>query len=140
MMEVSLIILASIVVVGLALYVHHRLTDEVAEDSVAQEPSDQGECCGQHITCQRDSLSPVFNEEIVYFDDEELDAFVNFVQDDFTENDIESFREVLLTLRPDEIAPWSRSVQQRGITIPDEIRDEIFVLIDESRNETAKAV
>ena len=40
---------------------------------------------------------------------------------------------MLLTLRPDEIAPWARSLQLRGITLPAEVREELLMIVAEAR-------
>lgn len=144
-MHVALIIGASIVGVGVVLYIHHRLStpetqpedDDVTKSDTSKETKVAGandsECCGMHIVCEKDSLSPVFGDEIVYFDDEELDVYVGFEPAHYTTEDIERFRDVLLTLRPDDIAPWARSIQQRNIILPDAVRDELFILVNESR-------
>jgi len=145
-MHVALIIGGSLVIVGVILYVHHRLTSgrahtpENTEDKTppATAAKDE-ECCGMHITCERDSLSAVFADEIVYFDDEELDAYAGRPAISYTTDEIEVFRDVLLTLRPDDIAPWARSIQQRGITLPDVVRDELFLIVSEERQKRAKS-
>lgn len=143
MIHVSFLIGGAIVGVGLVLYVHHRLTtksksstESASEPSESVEMSGDGEeCCGMHITCERDSLSPVFSGEIVYFDDEELDDYRGRKSDEYNGEEIEQFREVLLTLLPDDIAPWARSIQQRGINLPDEVRDELFIIVNEARQQ-----
>ncbi len=122
--------------VGAVLYLHHRLTYREAdatapEPAIADEPAE--ECCGMHITCERDSLSPVFAKEVEYFDDEELDAYADTDPADYPAEAVEQFRDVLLTLRPDDIAPWARSIQQRRIALPDEVRDELFIIVNEAR-------
>ena len=137
-MHVALIIGGSIIGVGAILYLHHRLTyrneDNSAEPTLEYDNNPPApECCGLHITCERDSLSPVFNEEIEYFDDEELDEFINRAENEYSDSEIETFREVLLTLRPEEIAPWSRSIQLRGINLPATIRDELLLIVREAR-------
>lgn len=144
-MHVALIIGGSLVGVGVVLYIHHRLTghgahtiDEEADNTELSktkeaESSVDPECCGMHLVCEKDSLSPVFGDEIEYFDDEELDAYIGLDPVLYDNEDIERFREVLLTLRPEDIAPWARSIQQRNITLPEAVRDELFILINESR-------
>ena len=47
--------------------------------------------------------------------------------------DIEEFRDVLLTLLPTDIAPWARSIQLRGITLPSEVREELLMIVAEAR-------
>lgn len=148
-MHVALIIGGSLVVVGAVLYVHHRLTG--GDKAVAPTPDDSPapaadtpatqndeECCGMHITCERDSLSPVFTGPAEYFDDEELDAFSGRNPATYTDDEIEQFRDVLLSLIPDDIAPWARSIQQRGIELPPVVRDELFLLVNDERARRAK--
>ena len=47
--------------------------------------------------------------------------------------EIEEFRDVLLTLLPDDIAPWARSIQLRGIRLPDSVREELLLIVAEAR-------
>ena len=47
---------------------------EIAEIPEAQELVTD-ECCGQHETCERDSLLAAVSKQIEYYDDEELDRF-----------------------------------------------------------------
>ena len=73
------------------------------------------------------------NAEIVYFDDEELDAFKGRAADAYTPEEEEQFRDVLYTLRPEEVAAWGRSIQLRGITLPTAVKDELIMLAAEAR-------
>jgi hypothetical protein len=153
-MEVILIISGVLIVAGLLLWLHDRATrsgddaDAVANDggadaTAAGEASaaapaaadDTEECCGLHITCERDSLLASVSPEIVYYDDEELDRFVGRDAEDYTDEEIEEFRDVLLTLLPDDIAGWGRSIQQRKITLPTAIRQELLLIVAEARDE-----
>jgi hypothetical protein len=47
---------------------------------------------------------------------------------------VEQFRDVLLTLRPDDVAGWSRSMQLRGIELPTEVREELLMIVGEQRD------
>lgn len=96
-----------------------------------------GECCGLHIVCEKDSLSPVAGE-IEYFDDEELDRFRGRSSDDYSDAEIEEFRDILLTMRPEEIAAWARSLQLRAIELPQTIREELLLIITEQRSKRAQ--
>ena len=51
----------------------------------------------------------------------------------YTEEETELFRDVLYTTRDDEVAGWVRSLQLRGIELPDELKDEVFLIIGERR-------
>lgn len=138
-MEAALIIAGAIIVVGIVLYVHHRLTSgrtatdgDITDDAPAAE-APQDECCGMHITCERDSLLTALSDKIVYYDDEELDSFAGRRADDYNNDEIEQFRDVLLTLLPDDIAGWARSIQLRGIELPEAVRDELLMIVSEAR-------
>ena len=135
-MEVSLIILGALVLVGGLLYIHHRLTFK-PEQPAEQEPETLAEedeaCCGMHITCEKDSLLASVSKEIVYYDDEELDAYKGRAADQYANDEIEQFRDVLLTLLPDDIAGWGRSLQLRGINLPDDVREELLMIVAEER-------
>ena len=135
-MIAALIIASAIVLVGLALYIHHRLTggDAPAEAAVTvpAQTADE-ECCGQHAVCERDSLLAAVSQKIEYYDDEELDAFAGRDPESYSAAESEQFRDVLLTLLPDDIAGWARSVQLRGIALPVDVRDELIMMISEAR-------
>lgn len=135
-MIVSLIILGSLIAVGLPLYLLHKRGGSQVEDEAVddQHDAESGDgCCGMHITCEKDSLLASVSEEIQYYDDEELDAFKGRSADDYSESEIEQFRDVLITLLPEDIAGWGRSIQLRGISLPDTIRDELLMIVAEAR-------
>lgn len=69
-------------------------------------------------------------EPIDYFDDEELDRFQGRTADAYTEAEEEEFREVLYTTLPREVGDWLRSLQLRGIELPESLRDEALLLAD----------
>lgn len=135
-MRVALIIFVVLVIVGVILYIHHRITSKggvqpIDDEGAVAQPDE--ECCGMHITCEKDSLSTAISTEIVYYDDEELDQYKGRGANDYTDEEIERFRDVLLTLLPQDIAGWGRSIQLRGITLPAEVRDELLLIVAEAR-------
>lgn len=130
----ALIILAITVITGILLYTYHRLTVK-PEDDVVVQPTPDSECCGQHEVCEKDSLIQGISREVVYYDDEELDSFIGTAPDDYTEEQIEQFRDVLYTLQRDDIAGWARSIQLRGIVLPPPIHDELIMLAAEARSQ-----
>lgn len=145
-MTVALILLALIAGTGLVLYLEHRSYlrrqarknhGEQAEDRTAAdaEPSESEseECCGMHITCEKDSLLASVSPEIVYYDDEELDRFAGRSPEDFSDQEIEEFRDILITMQPHDIAGWARSLQLRHIPIPPAVRDELIMIVAEAR-------
>lgn len=141
----ALVILAAMVVAGLLLYItdvkyfrHHHSSTSLPEEkenvnngNKKSESSDEI-CCGQHLVCEKTSLS-IVSDEIVYYDDEELDRFAGRKPDSYTPKEIEEFRDVLLTLLPQDVAGWAKSITLRKIALPYEVKDELFMLISELR-------
>lgn len=145
-MIVALYILLALVAVGALLYILHlrdTARSQAADDaqSQPQEPAQepQEECCGMHITCERDSLLASVSPEIVYYDDEELDRFRGRPADGYTPEESDEFRNVLLTLLPHDIAGWARSIQLRGIELPADVREELLMIVAEERRARAAA-
>lgn len=144
-MQGALIILAVLVAVGIVLYIHDRLTRKkvpltdaegqeatVPEDN-AQEEEAPSQCCGQHIICEKESLSP-FTTEAEYFDDEELDRYRGLTPDDYSPEETEEFRRILMTMRPEEVPAWVRALAVREVEIPAGLRDEVLLIVSELRN------
>ena len=104
---------------------------EISEIPEAQEIPE--ECCGRHETCERDSLLAAVSKKIEYYDDEELDRFCGLESNAYEEDAVDEFREVLYTLQSEEVAGWLRSLQLRGINLPDAIKDEAFLIVGERR-------
>lgn len=101
---------------------------EIPEAEVVPE-----ECCGQHETCVRDSLLAAVSKDIEYYDDEELDRFKGTASDAYDDEAVDEFREILYTLQEVEVAGWIRSLQLRGIELPDDLKDEAFLIVGERR-------
>ncbi|MDE6392462.1 MAG: phospholipase [Muribaculaceae bacterium] len=108
------------------------LLPNVSDESGETAGETAEECCGLHLVCEKDSLSPM-SDDIIYYDDEELDRFVGRSHDSYTPEEEDEFREVLMTLRPEDVAGWARSVTQRRLELPADVRDELLMLVNEQR-------
>lgn len=138
-MKGALLILCFTIVVGVILWLLDRRRRSENPDSAVSEPERddaEGECCGMHITCEKDSLA-VLTTDVEYYDDEELDRFAGRDPQDYDDAEIEEFRDVLLTLLPDDIAGWARSLQLRGIQLPAGVREELLMIVAERRAEAS---
>lgn len=144
-----------IIVVGIVLYLFELRgrrkgsASESASDEAVQEESAElperpeaetdsghgsnGVCCGMHLVCEKDSLSPV-STKVEYYDDEELDRFIGREADSYTPEETEEFQDVLLTLRPEDAPGWARSITMRRINLPPVVRDELLMIVNEQRN------
>lgn len=92
------------------------------------EVAEEEECCGAHSYCVKLLPRPV---KPVYFDDEELDRFSGKSPEEYTEEETEEFRDILLTLRPEEAPEWAQSLRMRDINVPDALLEELNLLISE---------
>jgi len=136
-MTLALILLVVLLAGGAMLYLHDRFTHG-EEKAPVREPEQQ--CCGMHITCEKDSLLASVTEKIEYYDDEELDRYAGIEPDAYTEEQAEEFRDILLSMRPDDIAGWARSLQLRQIKLPQDVRDELIMIVAEARQNRNVAV
>lgn len=138
-MTVILIIGAILIVTGLLLWLHDRYSDprtgRLQSDTTA-DSTEESECCGMHITCEKDSLLAAVSAKVEYYDDEELDQYKGRNADDYSDEEIEQFRDVLLTLLPQDIAGWARSIQLRGIRLPAVIKEELLMIVAEARQKS----
>ena len=89
-------------------------------------------CNGDNPKCEQECMMEAATKDIVYFDDEELDSFSGRKAADYSDDEAEQFREVVYTMRQQEVKEWTRSLTLRGIELPDQVKDEVFLLIDGS--------
>ena len=116
----GLIILIVVTIVFLKRSEKKSETDTIPEEEPRQVASD---CCGAHEICEFDAS--LFDEEqIDYFDDEELDELRNIREEDFTTKNMDDLREVLYTLQTNEIGKWITSLSRRHIHLPDILKQE----------------
>lgn len=93
-------------------------------------------CCGAHEVCENESLLAT-NAKIIYFEDEELDAFKDRDPESYTDEEISQFDEVFMTLRENELVDWLKSLQLRHVPLPECIKEQALMIISERRNNPA---
>lgn len=126
----AFIILGITLLTGLILYLTRGKQDSETADTSAGTPATQKEeeetevCCGRHAVCEKGLLTA----EELYYNDEELDRYKGREPGSYTSEEIEEFREVLYTLRPEEVYQWGVALTQRDIPLPDALRDEWLML------------
>ena len=108
-------------------------TPKAAEEEEYERPDG---CCGAHEVCENESLLAT-NAKIVYFDDEELDAFKDREPESYTDEEISQFDEVFMTLRENELVDWLKSLQLRHVPLPECIKEQALMIISERRNNPA---
>lgn len=96
-------------------------------------------CCGAHEVCERDSLIAAFEDKPEYFDDEELDRFAHREADAYNDNEADEFREVFYSVLDEEKPRWIRSLCMREISLPDQLKDEVLMIVNELRTQKMHA-
>ena len=113
---ISLIALVCIAL--LAGYIRNQRLQKKIErgelDAMPEVKEADAECCGQHEIC-------------------ELDKYIGIAPEDYTPEQEDEFRDVFYTMQDIDVAGWVRSLQLRGIALPNNIKDEIFLIIGERR-------
>ena len=131
-------IFVAMVAVGVVLYLLDlRSRKNEPQDAAPEAPKVadcDADCCSTHEVCPSEIILEGCNAEIVYFDDEELDAFKGRAADAYTPEEEEQFRDVLYTLLPADLLPWEQSMKKRGIILPSAIRNEFVMLYAEQQN------
>lgn len=107
-----------------------KLAEETAE---LQRQNEEGECCGEHLVCERETLLQT-QAEIVYYDDEELDVLAGIEAQNYTLEQAEQIREVFHSLKEYDVAGWVRSMQMRNIQLPMDVREEALLIVVERRS------
>ncbi|EGF58158.1 hypothetical protein HMPREF9446_01459 [Bacteroides fluxus YIT 12057] len=132
---ISLIVLAFVAAVAGVIRNRklQRKIDRGELDAMPEVQEADAECCGQHEICERDSLLAAVSKKIEYYDDEELDKYIGISPDAYTPEQEDEFRDVFYTMQDTDVAGWVRSLQLRGIALPDNIKDEVFLIIGERR-------
>ncbi|MBO5799285.1 MAG: phospholipase [Paludibacteraceae bacterium] len=134
-----MIFLIAIFLSLIAVFVLLKKATEKDESPAAQNevPTDDSGCCGAHEVCEKDSLLNTQNK-FEYYDDEELDQFAGMKSEEYSETDIEEFCKVFYTMRETDVVGWLKSLQLRNIELPEQLRDEALLIVQEIREKRSK--
>lgn len=117
----------SLVILGAVIALFSRKDAE----PVVQPKGDCATCDGSPNTrCEQECMMEAATKAPEYYDDEELDQYQGRASSDYNDDEAEQFREVLTTLRPEEVASWGRSLTLRGIELPNQVKDEFLLLVE----------
>ena len=134
-MIVVILILLAIICLGVVAAILQKSYNWKIEEKKEQSASIQSldGCCGAHEICEKESLLAAVSKNIEYYDDEELDRFKGYSSNSYSSGEVQEFADVLYTLRSEEVAGCVRSLQLREIELPDQIKDEIVMIVGERR-------
>ena len=145
-MKPAIVLLTILVVGGAIVWLIDRLfyhtdkaenLDETEENDASDATPAQGcadEACGIRSICPSEQiLVSQCKREVIYYDDEELDAFAGRDADGYTAEEEEQWRDVLYTLQPGDLLGWGQSIKHRGLVMPASIQAEFLQLAAENR-------
>ena len=124
------IIVGLFTVIGIAVLVKVNRDRKKANTIAEKTSAPASDCCGAHEVCEFDLIKADENR-IEYYDDEELDEYKNINENTYSGNQIDQFRDVLYTLKTDEIRYWLLSIERRKINLPDILVSEARMLMAE---------
>lgn len=125
-----LLYLAALVVLAVVL---RKLFGKDGGSVTAEEPpagQSCATCSSEPGRCLQECAMEAAVAEIEYFDDEELDRFRGRRADGYTDEEAGEFAEVMYTMRPEEVKDWLRSLRLRGVSLPDQLKDEAYMLAE----------
>ena len=130
-MAVVVVLILSLVALGVlaALWSRMSASPDGVSDTIVTRPTCDT-CNGDDTRCEQECMMEAATREVEYYDDEELDRFKGRPSDCFTDDEAELFREVLMTMPLSDAKGWNRSLILRGINVPDQIKDELLLMID----------
>lgn len=129
------ILVLSIIILGVVVALCEKLFHRSGtDDAVVQPSSSCSTCDGTNDKCEQECMMEAAVKPVEYYDDEELDAFKGRPSSEYTDDEAEQFGYVLYTMRPDEVAGWCRSLNLRGIELPDQLKDEVVMMVSDGHS------
>ena len=119
----------SLIALGVFSALYAIVTNRNREESPVVQADSCATCNGENDKCEQECMMEAATKPIEYFDDEELDAFKGRSSDGYTDEEVEQFCYVLNTMPQEEIRDWCRSLHLRGIEIPDQLKDEVYMMM-----------
>ena len=119
MTDFVLICVLVLLVLGFVLAMAHRRSGEAP---VVAPKGDCATCDGTpQAKCEQECMMEAAVRPVEYFDDE-----------------AEQFRDVMLTMRQEEVPAWGRSLNLRGVSLPDQVKDDYILLAGERANDSTE--
>ncbi len=130
------ILIAAIVAIGIiaALTEIFSRRGKHAVQEVKEAAATCSTCNGTNDKCEQECMMEAATREIEYYDDEELDKYAGIKSGDYADEEADDFAYVLNTMNPGDVAGWCRSLNLRGIELPDQIKDEVIMIIGDEHS------
>lgn len=125
-----LYLILALVVLGVISAILGFISHRKGEEAPIIEGVSCNTCNGENSKCEQECMMEAATKEVEYYDDEELDAFKGRPSNEYSDEEVEQFSEVLYTMKPEEVAGWNRSLILRGINLPDQLKDEVIAFLE----------
>lgn len=132
----DIIILGFIAIIGLGLLValssmfFHKKGEE---DTIVENDTNCTTCDGVDPKCEQVCMMEASTKAPEYFDDEELDRFIGRASHEYTDEEAEEFTAIMESMNAEEVPDWNRSLVVRGLNVPDQVKDELFMLLEDNK-------
>ncbi len=127
MFPIILVVLLLAGIVVFAVYIRRNPFDRIPQK---EKPGDCNEQCGTCFdVCAASKVLEAETAADTDFNDDELDALAGKSPEEYTDEQLEIFEEILEGLKPEEVALWLESLRRRRIELPPALRDEAMMLI-----------
>lgn len=127
-------LIAALVVLGVIAALTTLWPGNRGDDTVVQPTQSCSTCAGTSAACEQECMMEAATQPIEYFDDEELDAYAGRSADSYTDQEADEFYNVMTTMQPAEVQAWGRSLNLRGIELPNQIKDEFTLLVSDAHS------
>lgn|SRR5574344_207096 len=121
----------AIICCAAALIVWSYLSWQKDDKTIIMPKGDCSTCNGTNDKCEQECMMEAATKEIEYYDDEELDKYRGRSSDSYQDEEVEEFRDVLYTMRKEDVKGWNRSLILRAVALPDQLKDEVIMIIGE---------
>lgn len=128
-MNILLITIGLLAALAIVAALVSKLT-KGSNDAVQPTHGDCSTCSGDDDRCEQVCYMEAATRPVEYYDDEELDQFRGRAADSYTDDEINHFADVLYSLRAEDAKGWARSLNLRGIELPNALKDDLFALIE----------
>lgn len=127
-----IILVGALVILGIGAALWSKLMPGGNDDAPVVMADGCATCNGDNDKCEQECMMEAATKETEYYDDEELDRYRGRPSDGYTDDEAEEFRDILYTMQRDEATGWNRSLILRGINVPDQVKDELIMILGDN--------
>ena len=132
-MHILLLALLGLALFAAVLGLLSRKKNASEPDVVQADSASCATCSGDDERCEHDCMLEAAVRDVEYYDDEELDKYIGRDSSDYSDIEAEDFSDVFYTMRHSDVKGWNRSLTLRQINLPNQLKDEVIMVINDAR-------